>query len=518
MIKSELVIDVIANGKEKYTDSEAVVFNETTLTYKQLENRVKRFSEALAGFGMKKGDRLALLLPTSANFLTCWLGASGLGVITVGLNVRYRESELSYMMDQSAPRLLVVSPEFAGTNMLEIIEKIRPKTVEQVIIDSDRKIDDYCTITEFTDRWAEKGQGAPPEPVYPEDGNFIIYTSGTTGKPKAALLNSRSILSMCRSLGKAMAVTPSDRLLNALPLNHVGGATILAINSLMHGSTLILQDSFHPEKYAQAIQEKKITVTGGVPTMLAMLLSSGLYKEFDLSSLRLVIFGGSPAPPVLLESLQKTLKCHLMSCYGLTEVSGFCTTTSLSDAADKIFSTVGKPLEGIDYKVVNQSGNQVNEGESGELLVRGDIVIPGYYLGPGNIDPCRDEDGWLHTGDIASVDKDGYISIVGRVKEMYITGGYNVYPPEIEDCLCQHPGVLLAAVIGVPDSIYGEVGKAFVLPRPGSELTTEILAAYCKERLADYKIPRTFEIVDSFPMTPLGKIRKSELKDMFVTK
>jgi fatty-acyl-CoA synthase len=513
LTKGALVIDVITKGREKYADSEAVVFNETTLTYNQLENRVKRFSEALAGFGMKKGDRLALLLPTSANFLTCWLGASGLGVITVGLNVRYRESELRYMMDQSAPRLLVVSPEFAGTNMLEIIEKIRPKTVEQVIVDSHRKMKDHCTITEFTDRWAEKGQAVPPEPVYPEDGNFIIYTSGTTGKPKAALLTSQSILAMCRSLGKAMAVTSSDRILNALPLNHVGGATILAINSLMHGSTLILQDSFHPEKYARAIQEKKITVTGGVPTMLAMLLSSGLYKEFDLSGLRLVIMGGSPAPPVLLESLKKVLNCHMMICYGLTEVSGFCTATLLTDPTDKIFNTVGKPLEGIDYKVVNQSGNPANKGESGELLVRGDTVIPGYYLGPGNIDRCRDEDGWLHTGDIASVDNDGYISIVGRVKEMYITGGYNVYPPEIEDCLCQHPGILMAAVIGVPDSIYGEAGKAFVLPRPGSELTAEILAAYCKEKLADYKIPRAFEIVDAFPMTPLGKIRKSELKE-----
>ena len=514
MLEENVLFDVVTRGKEKYSRSEAVVFKDRRLTYSQLEQDVRRFSSALAGFGIKKGDRIALLLPTSLSFLTCWLGASGLGAITVGLNVRYRESELSYMLDQPSPRLLVVAPEFAGTNLLDIIEKIRPAAVEEIILDCDHSIKNYSTLADFTEKWAEGEKAIPFGDISPEDGNFIIYTSGTTGKPKAALLSSKSILSMCRSLGKAMALGPTDRILNALPLNHVGGATILSINPLMHGAALILQDSFQPEAYAKAIQDEKITVIGGVPTMLTILLSSGLYKKYSLSSLRLVIYGGSPATPVLLESLQKEMGCKVMGCYGLTEVSGFCTATSLDDDADKILNTVGRVLEGIDFRIVDQSGRQVNVGEAGELLIRGNFVIPGYYLGPGKLDQVRDEDGWLHTGDIAVADAGGYISIVGRLKEMYINGGYNVYPPEIEDCLCQHPAVLLAAVIGVPDPLFGEVGRAFVLPRPGFEITSEILAAYCREKLADYKVPRSFVLVDSFPMTPLGKIRKSELKDM----
>lgn len=515
MIEGDLLFDVIKYGKENFYNRDAVVFKHNRLTYGQLEGAVKRFASALAGYGIRKGDRIALLLPTSLNFLTCWLGASALGAITVGLNVRYRESELSYMLEQSSPRILVVMPEFGGANLLEIVEKVRPEALEKIVVDNDHSVRDYCTLDEFTERWAPKGQDMPAEMISPDDGSFIIYTSGTTGKPKAALLTSRSILSMCRSLGKAMAVSPSDRMLNALPLNHVGGATILAINALMHGATLILQDSFNPEAYARAIEEEKVTLAGGVPTMLAILLSSGLHKKADLSSLRLVVYGGSPAPPVLLESLKKELNCTIMGCYGLTEVSGFCTATGLHDSAEKVLSTVGRVMEGVEFKVVDQSGSPVGEGEAGELLVRSDIVIPGYYTGPGKVDPCKDEGGWLHTGDIALADRDGYISIVGRVKEMYITGGYNVYPPEIEDCLCQHPGVLLAAVIGVSDQVFGEVGKAFILPKPGAELTPEMLAAYCRGKLADYKVPRSFVMVSSFPMTPLGKIRKSELKEMF---
>lgn len=301
-----------------------------------------------------------------------------------------------------------------------------------------------------------------------------------------------------------------------LPLNHVGGGTILALSTLASGATLVMMDMFVPAKALDLIQSLNCNAIGAVPTIYAILLSLPDFKKEMLSSVKLAAYGGAAASPDLLQKMKDNMpNAVIIACYGATEVSGFCTYTSFDDPIDKIMNTVGRAPEGIKLRIVDPiTRKELPISEIGEVAVKGDLLIDRYLDMPEETEKAFDKEGWFYTGDMGYVDDKGYLTLVGRYKEMYINGGYNVYPLEVENILAQHPAVAMAAVIGVPDEIKGEIGYAFLMKKPGSEIDEEDLKTFCKARMADYKVPSRFIIENILPMTALGKIDKMELKNL----
>jgi fatty-acyl-CoA synthase len=349
--------------------------------------------------------------------------------------------------------------------------------------------------------------------VDPAGENFIIFTSGSTGRPKGALLTQKGILAMIRPWAKNIGLSPDDRMLIFLPLNHVGGGTISALTALGCGAHIVLQETFHPREALLAADRYRITVLGAVPTAYALFFALPDFDTLPKPPFRLLIYGGAPAPRELLERMRREFGCTIVGAYGATEVSGFCTYTSQEDPFEKVLNTVGRAPTGVEIRIVDRERRPLPVGDIGEVAVRGELLFKGYLGEEEGSETALDKDGWFYTGDLGKLDQEGYLTLVGRLKEMYITAGFNVYPAEIEDLLGRHPAVATAAVIGVPDPIKGEVGWAFVIPKPAQEVSEEALLAFCRERLADYKVPARIILTSNLPMTPLGKIHKVTLKE-----
>jgi fatty-acyl-CoA synthase len=344
----------------------------------------------------------------------------------------------------------------------------------------------------------------------------MIYTSGSTGRPKGAVLTQKSILAMIRPWAANLMLKNEDRLLLVLPLNHVGGGTICAMTSLASGATSVMHDMFLPDIALSLIDEQKITILAGVPTMYAMIFSLPSFDKRTLNSVRTAVYGGAAAPPELLNKMNTLMICRIIGTYGSTEVSGFCTYTTAEDSFDTVLTTVGKPPKSINIKIVDPvSRAALNTGQIGEVAIKGDLLIDRYLNMPEETRLVFDNEGWFFSGDMGCLNQEGYLTLAGRLKEMYITGGFNVYPKEIEDILAEHPAVAMAAVIGVPDDIKGETGWAFVMKVPGSNVTVDDLTKYCKEKMANYKVPSKIFIEDTLPMTSLGKVHKPTLKELY---
>lgn len=526
MKHTEALLEILDNAKslnELYNrvcglipDNTALVFNGASKTYGELQEKVRALTTALVNQGVTKDDRIAVILPTRPEFLYVWLAASKIGAAIVGLNFRYTRDEIQYMVNNSEAGFLVCIRDFNNTNYPEFINSFKgemPSLKKVIYLDdgnspADGNLDALLATppdNEMIDAMDKEDRGSAD--------NFIIYTSGTTGKPKGVVIKQKNVLAMIRPWLKNMGIDEEDRILCMLPLNHVGGGTIMALTTLASGAELVLLDMFHPQKMVELLREHKITVFGGVPTVFE--ITFALIPEISADmfpDLEVVFWGGAPGTAETIAAMRERFGAEILACYGASEVSGFCSYMSRGDSLEKALS-LGRPPEGVEMKLVDvKTKLDADPGVIGEIAVRSEMVFDRYLGMPEETADAFSEDGWFYTGDLATLDEDGFYFIAGRSKEMYICGGFNVYPKEVEDKLSEHPRVSTAAVIGMPHKKMGECGWAFVVPVPGSDVTEEELLEHCRKKMADYKVPERIFLENSIPLSPVGKILKNELK------
>jgi acyl-CoA synthetase (AMP-forming)/AMP-acid ligase II len=488
-----------------------------TIGFTEFDELTDRVAGGLLARGIRRGDRIGLLGLNTPQWLAAFFGAARIGAIVVPLNVRYREQELSHMLGQSGARMVIcldATPDFDFAAFFKMFRSQVPEVRDYVFFGTG-----FAGSASFDELAATPvdpaALAAAREAVAPEDPLAILYTSGTTGRPKGAVITHRSILaSACAQVGHS-AIGEADVLLGHLPFNHVGGITCTIMAALVSGAAVALLPAFGPAAALRAIERHRVTFLGAVPTMYVLMLGREDFGDHDVSSVRICTAGGSNVEPALAAAIRRGFPgASLYGLYGLSEASGACVLSRPGDDPETVSRTLGVLIGDFEARVTGLDGSDLPPGETGELQVRGGCVAAGYWDMPEETSEVFLPDGWLATGDMVAMEPDGHLVLRGRKKEMYIQGGFNVYPVEIENVLATHPKVAMAAGIGVPDDVLGEVGRLYVVPRPGADPpTAEELTAYCRDRLADYKVPRQFVITTDVPLTPVGKIHKALLKD-----
>jgi fatty-acyl-CoA synthase len=484
-------------------------------SYREFAADVDAVALGLLDSGVAKGDRVGIWAPNCPEWTITQYATAKIGAILVNINPAYRVHELQYVLNQSGIRTLVAARSFKTSDYAGMIEQVRPDVAG---------LRDVILIGEGAwNRLVEAGRAGDPErldaigaELSPDDPINIQYTSGTTGFPKGATLTHHNILNNGFFVGELINYTERDRIVLPVPFYHCFGMVMGNLAATSHGAAMIIPGpGFEPKATLRAVQEEQATSLYGVPTMFIAELADPDFGSFDLSSLRTGIMAGSPCPVEVMKQVMERMNMSEVSiCYGMTETSPVSTQTRVDDSVDRRVGTVGRVGPHLEVKVIDpETERTVPRGMPGELCTRGYSVMRGYWEEPAKtaeaIDPAR----WMHTGDLAVMDDDGYVSITGRIKDMVIRGGENIYPREIEEFLYTHPDVLDAQVIGVPDAKYGEELMAWVRMRPGAApLTEQSLREFCAGKLAHYKIPRYVHIVDDFPMTVTGKVRKVEMR------
>ncbi|MBX6341273.1 MAG: AMP-binding protein, partial [Thermomicrobiaceae bacterium] len=439
-----------------------------------------------------------------------------IGAILVNINPAYKTAELEYALNQSGTSLLILSRRFRQADYVAMLAEVRdrcPALRESIVLEDgwDRLLDDAARVSE--DQLAEREAS-----LQFDDPINIQYTSGTTGFPKGATLSHHNILNNGFFIGETLGYTEEDRVCIPVPLYHCFGMVLGNLACTTHGACIIYPDeAFDPVTVMETVQAERCTALYGVPTMFIAELDHPRFFEYDLSTLRTGIMAGSPCPIEVMRKVQSRMHMSEVTiCYGMTETSPVSTQTSPDDPLEKRVTTVGRVHPHVEIKIVDAEGRIVPRGTPGELCTRGYSVMLGYWNNEEATRQAIDQARWMHTGDLATMDEDGYVNIVGRIKDMIIRGGENVYPREIEEFLYTHPDVSDVQVIGVPSERYGEEVMAWVKLREGARVTEEDLVAFCRGRIASYKIPRYWKFVDSFPMTVTGKIQKFRMREMAI--
>ncbi|RPK33202.1 AMP-binding protein [Streptomyces goshikiensis] len=485
-------------------------------TYAEFAADVDALALGLLDLDITKGDRVGIWAPNRAEWTLVQYATARIGAILVTVNPAYRSHELEYVLRQSGMRMLVAAERFKSSDYAAMIEEVRPGCPElefTVLLDGPR----------WTDLLERGRQGDPARlaraqaELSADDPINIQYTSGTTGFPKGATLSHHNILNNGFFVGELCHYTELDRVCIPVPFYHCFGMVMGNLACTSHGAAMVIPaPSFEPAATLAAVEAESCTSLYGVPTMFISALADPGFDSYDLSGLRTGIMAGSPCPvEVMKEVIDRMGMTEVSICYGMTETSPVSTQTRADDSVERRVSTVGRVGPHLEVKVVDPAtGRTVPRGEPGELCTRGYSVMLGYWGEPERTAEAVDAARWMHTGDLAVMDEDGYLSITGRIKDMVIRGGENLYPREIEEFLHTHPDVLDVQVIGVPDPKYGEELMAWVRMREGAEpLTAETVRAYCAGRLAHFKIPRYVHVVEEFPMTVTGKIRKIEMRE-----
>ncbi|MBW2348372.1 MAG: acyl--CoA ligase [Deltaproteobacteria bacterium] len=511
--------DTIGSALEK---AAAASPNETMMIYDGKEisfGEVHAISDRVAcgllEMGFQKGDKIGIIGLNQPEWLYTYFAAAKIGAVVTGLSVRYRDSELDYILNQSGTRAVLSLATMGDMNYVSFFRDFREKipSVSEFIFMGGEGFEgsfsfDALMNTDLATDALDRAKAS----VVPVDDIMIIYTSGTTGTPKGAVITHRSQLASATAQAVHTRVGPEDIFPLALPLNHVGGITCGVLTSLLGRAKYVLIPVFSPDGIVAQCAKYRMTMANGVPTMHVLLLMTESYRALDHSGVRLVIIGGSNADATLLKQLEEAYpKARVMNLYGLSETSGMVVMSPWESDFDMTIQSIGKPIGPVEVKVVDEMGNELPPGEIGELCFRGDAVVKGYHGMPDKTNETF-KDGWLSTGDMGLLNEEGYIFLKGRKKEMYIQGGFNVYPVEVENVIAGHPKVAMVAGIGVKDEVLGEVGRYYIIPAPGTEPTEEEIKAFCKERLADYKVPRQIVFRKELPMTPAGKIMKSALE------
>jgi fatty-acyl-CoA synthase len=492
-------------------DREALVVRHqgVRLTYAALDERVNALARGLLGAGLRKGDRAGIWAPNCAEWVLTQFATAKAGIILVNINPAYRTSELEYALRQSGCRMLIAARAFKTSDYAAMIEEVRgdlPELEQVVLLDSPE--------------WSALLAGDGPAPDLAEldsdDAINIQYTSGTTGFPKGATLSHHNILNNGFFVGEGCGYDETDRVCIPVPFYHCFGMVMGNLGCVTHGACMVVPaPAFEPGATLEAVAEERCTSLYGVPTMFIAELEHPDFDDFDLASLRTGIMAGSPCPEEVMRRVIERMHMEGVTiCYGMTETSPVSTQTTADDELERRVSTVGRVHPHVEVKIVSaETGRTVQRGEPGELCTRGYSVMLGYWDDRERTDEAIDAARWMHTGDLATMDDEGYVKIVGRSKDMIIRGGENVYPREIEEFLYGHDAITDAAVYGVPDPRYGEAVMVSVILREGAELTEDELREFCQGRIAHYKVPRYVKFVDGFPMTVTGKVQKFVMRD-----
>lgn len=510
----------ISRQAARMPEALAVVFGDLRWTYRELNNHVAACAKALIAAGVSKGDRVALLGSPRPEFLVVFLASASIGAIWVGLNPVQQPDEYRHILGDARPCLLFGFASLRGRDNRDMLHALAfefPSIGRMVLLD-----DAFAPGSDYG-KFLEEGIAVRDDALTramgsldADDGALIVYTSGSTGRPKGAVLTQGNIAWSARLYRDLWRLDPLRVICN-LPVTHVACCVETVAYALMGGGTVVLQEQFEAADYLSAIEREGVSWTPLVPTMFQRILTLPDWRRYDTGSLRVILFGGAAMPVDMIEGL-KALSTAVVGCWGMTETTSGVTFTDGSDSTEILSRSVGRPAPGVEIGIMGEHQRLLAGEEVGEIVVRGPCVFKGYFGMAQATREAIDAEGWLHSGDLGRRDAEGRLYVVGRIKEMFKSGGYNVYPREIEIAIEANPAVAMALVVPVPDPTYQEVGYAYVLRHPGADLTAEMVLAHCRERLANYKVPKRLFVRDALPMLANGKIdRTAVLKEAAAT-
>ncbi len=521
---------------EKYPDNDAIVsiHQNQRFTYRELEDAVNRTAKGFIGIGLKKGDRLAIWATNIAEWIITQIASAKVGIILVNINPAYRTHELEYALRQSEAQALLLIDKFKTSDYVQMLNEVCPEIRTSkpgqihseklpflrtaVLIRGDKQPGMYSwdEVLKIGDQIDDELLTERKDALDFDDPINIQYTSGTTGFPKGVVLTHHNLVNNGYFIGECMKFSEKDRLCIPVPFYHCFGMVLSNMACLTHGAAMVLPaEYFDPVSTMAAVEKERCTALHGVPTMFIAELEHPEFNKFDFRSLRTGIMAGSPCPIEFMKKVSTLMNMQeVVITYGQTEASPGITMSSTEDPMERRVSTVGKPMPHTEMKIVDpKNGKMVPRGETGEICARGYAIMRCYYNNPVATEGAVDKEGWLHTGDLGVLDEEDYCKITGRLKDMVIRGGENVYPREIEEFLYTHPAISDVQVIGVPDIKYGEELMAWVKLKEGQSVKPEDIKAFCKGKIAHYKVPRYIKFVDSFPMTITGKIQKYKMRE-----
>ncbi|BCG47754.1 acyl-CoA synthase [Citrifermentans bremense] len=522
----------------KFPDNEALIYVERGLrySYREFNERCRQIAKGLLRMGVKKGDHLAIWAYNVPEWILLQFASAKIGAVLVTVNTSYKSAELEYIMKQSDSSFLFLVQGFKDTDYIQTLADVVPELAQSepgklksaalpflkhvVFLEEGAPAGtiNFESIVELGREVPDAELAAVEKTLSVHDVINMQYTSGTTGFPKGVMLTHHNIVNNGFNIGECMRFTEKDRLCIPVPFFHCFGCVLAVMACVTHGSTMVPVEIFDPLKVLQAVEKERCTALHGVPTMFIAELEHPRFSEFDLTSLRTGIMAGSNCPIEVMRRVIRDMHAsEITIAYGQTESSPVITQTRTDDPIELKVSTVGRVLPNVELKIVDiESGQELPPGKQGELCTRGYLVMKGYYKMPEETSKAIDADGWLHTGDLAVMDENGYCKITGRIKNMIIRGGENIYPREIEEFLYTHPKISDVQVYGVPDRKYGEQVMAAIVLKQGSEMTEAEVKEFCRGRIANYKIPKYVRFVDSYPMTASGKIQKFKLREMAI--
>jgi len=536
MLNERTMAEIVKVAAEKFPNHEAYVYPDRGIrvTYQEFDRETDELAKAFLGLGVKKGEHVAIWSDNKREWLLSQFATGKMGAVLVTVNTNYQEKELEYLLSQSDSTTLILTESFKGTSYLDIIRSICPEIEDaekgniqsaklphfkRVIVMSENDypgIYKWSELLDYAKGVSDEALESAMKALHNEDVINIQYTSGTTGFPKGVMLTHKNIINNGQLVGDYIHLTEKDRLCIPVPFFHCFGCVMGTFASVTHGTTMVIIEQFDPEKVLKYVQDEKCTALHGVPTMFIAELNHPNFNKYDLSSLRTGIMAGSICPMEVMKKVMNEMGAsEITIAYGQTESSPVITQTKTDDDIEKRVSSVGKAHPGVEVKIIDPAtGEDAPIGVPGELCTRGYLVMKGYYKNEEATKAAIDSSGWLHTGDIAVMDEEGYIDITGRIKDMVIRGGENIYPKEVEEFLYEHPAIQDVQVVGVPDEKYGEELMAWVILKAGEKVTADELKNYCKGKISFHKIPRYIEFIDAYPMTASGKIQKFLLREM----
>ncbi len=530
--------DLLDQQARENGDNDAVVYVDRglRLNYQQYRDVANRAAKGFMALGVKKGEHVAIWATNYPEWLYTQMGTAKMGAVLVTVNPSYRTNELEYLLRQSDTTTLVLIQGYRDSNYVQMLNELVPelatsqagqlsasnfpclKNIIYVPKDPNESTPpgmfSWNELMARGDAVSDEELRAAQANTAPGDVINIQYTSGTTGYPKGAMLTHRNIVGDAKLVTDCLNLTPRDRLCAPVPFYHCFGCVMANLGCLTHGATLVPIETYDPKQVLEAVQAERCTALYGVPTMFIGELNHPDFAKYDLSSLRTGIMAGSPCPIEVMKAVvDKMGASEVTIAYGQTESSPVSTQTRTDDPLERRVSTVGRLLPGLEAKVVDPAtGRTLPPGQIGEYCVRGFTIMQGYYNMPEATKKAIDAEGWLHSGDLATMDAEGYFNITGRIKDMIIRGGENIYPREIEEFLYKHPKIADVQVIGVPSLKYGEEVMAWVKLKDGQRATEEEVRDFCKGKIANYKVPKYIKFVDGFPMTVTGKIQKYKMR------
>ena len=515
----DTIIQNLRRTVERFPDREAVVvpYQGYRATYKEFWDQVVLIARGLLARGAEKGDRVGIWAPNRSEWVVVQYATAYIGAILVNINPAYRTHELEYALKQSGTSLLILSRGFRAADYVAMVTEVRgrcPDLRDTLVLE-----DDWNALRDQGSRVTEASLMQREAELQFDDPINIQYTSGTTGFPKGATLSHHNLVNNAYFIGETLRYTEQDRVCIPVPFYHCFGMVLGNLACTTHGACIVVPgEAFDPPAVMKTVQEERCTSLYGVPTMFIAELDHAEFARFDFSSLRTGIMAGSPCPVEVMKRVMRDMHMpEVTICYGMTETSPVSCQSKTDDALEKRVTTVGWAHPHVEVKVIDpEIGKIVSRGVPGEFCTRGYSVMLGYWNNKEATTDAIDVGRWMHTGDLATMDEEGAINIVGRIKDMVIRGGENVYPREVEEFLYSHPAVSDVQVIGVPDEKYGEELMAWVKLRPGSAATDEVLRTFCQGKISSYKIPRYWKFVDGFPMTVTGKVQKYKMREQAI--